>query len=125
MLYDIIKEADKENADIVIYGFEKYNRILEKYLYENFKFQKTKWVNDTFNYSINPNQIFTSFYPFLWNKLFRHSFIKKNKLFFLDKLNTINLFFINNALIKASKIYLLNKYFVYYQEDILLKMSII
>ncbi len=121
MLYDIIKEADKENADIVIYGFEKYNRLLEKYFYENFKFQKIKWVNDTFNYSINPKQIFTSFYPFLWNKLFRHSFIKKNKLFFLDKLNKINLFFINNALIKASKIYLLNKYFVYSQEDILYK----
>ena len=125
MIYDIIKEAEKENADIVIYGFEKYNRRLEKYLYENFSFQIKKWGNQIFNYSVNYYNIFTSFYPFLWNKLFRHSFIKKNNLYFIDKLNSINLFFINIALIKAQKIYLLNKYYVYYKEDILQKNQII
>ena len=125
MIYDIIKEGDKEHSDIVIYGFEKYNRILEKYLYENFSFQTKKWGNEIFNYIVNPNEIFTSFYPFLWNKLFRHTFIKTNSLFFLDKINSINLFFINIALIKAPKIYLLNKYFIYYEEDILQKNQII
>ena len=125
MINDIIKEADKENSDIIIYGFEKYNRILEKYLYENFSFQIKKWGNEIFNYSVNPNNILTSFYPFLWNKLFRHSFIKKNNLYFLDKLNSINFFDINNALIQAPKIYLFNKYFVYYEEDILQKNQII
>ncbi len=118
MIYDIVKEADKENSDIVIYGFEKYNRILEKYLYENFSFQIKKWGKEIFNHSVNSNKIFTSFYPFLWNKLFLRSFIRKNDLYFLNKLNTINLFFINIALIKAPRIYLLNKYFVYYQEEI-------
>ena len=118
MIYNIIKEADKEKTDILIFGFEKYNIILEKYLYDNFSFQKKKWTNVTFNYSANPNEIFTSFYPFLWNKLFLRSFIRKNDLYFLNKLNTINLFFINIALIKAPKIYLLNEYFVYYQEEI-------
>jgi len=33
-------------------------------------------------------------------------------------LNIINLFFINIALIKASKIYLLKKYYIYYIEEI-------
>ena len=124
MIHDIIKEVDKENADIIIFGFEKYNRILEKYLYENFSFQIKKWGNDIFNYIDNPNEIFTSFYPFLWNKLFHHTFIKTNNLYFLNKLNSINLFLINIALIKASKIYLFNKYFVYYEGDIYQKIQI-
>ncbi len=119
MIYNIIKVADKEKTDIIIYGFEKYNRILGKYLYENFSFQKKQWPNKIFNYTVNPNEIFTSFYPFLWNKLFSSTFIKKNNLYFLNKFNSMNFFFMNIALIKASKIYLLNKYIIYYQEEIL------
>ena len=65
MIYNIIKEADKEKTDILIFGFEKYNIILEKYLYDNFSFQKKKWTNVTFNYSANLNEIFISFYLFL------------------------------------------------------------
>ena len=82
MIYDMIKEVDKENPDIVIYGFEKYNKKLNKYFYENFSFQIKQWGNELFNYSVNPNEIFTSFYLFLWIKLFRHLFIKKNNLIF-------------------------------------------
>ena len=125
MIYDIIKEADKKNVDIMIYGFEKYNRILEKYLYENFSFQKKTWLKEIFNYSINSNEIFTSFYPFLWNKLFSNTFIKTNNLYFVNKLNSINLFFTNIALIKAPKISILNKYFVYYKEEISQKIKTI
>ena len=77
MIYNIIKVAEKEKTDIIIYGFEKYNKILGKYLYENFSFQEKQWTNKIFNYTLNPNEIFTSFYPFLWNKLISHTFIKK------------------------------------------------
>jgi len=121
-LYDIIKKADKFNPDIIIYGFEKYNQILGKYFFENFSFQKTIWPNKTFNYYSNPNKIFTSFYPFLWNKLYLNTFIKKNNMYFLDKkIEKIDLFFTSVSLIIAQKIYLLEKYLIYYQEDIINK----
>ena len=121
-LYDIIKKADMFNPDIIIYGFEKYNQILGKYFFENFSFQKKIWPNKTFNYYSNPNKIFTSFYPFLWNKLFLNTFIKKNNMYFLDKkIEKIDLFFTSVSLIFAQKIYLLEKYLIYYQEDIMNK----
>ena len=120
-LYDIIKKADMFNPDIIIYGFEKYNQILGKYLYENFSFQKKIWSNKSFNFYSNPNKIFTSFYPFLWNKVFLNTFIKKNNIYFLDKIEKIDLFFTSVSLIMAKKIYLLEKYLIYYQEDLINK----
>ena len=107
--------AEKTKADIVIFNFFKYNQISGRIKKAVMPIKNIWWPKKVFNYSSNPNNIFISFYPCAWNKLFRNSFIKENDLYFQDNKRTNDLFFTTTSLAVAKRIYILNKALVYYR----------
>ncbi len=115
MIQILVNNAEKKKADIVIFKFLKYNQTTGTSTHIKMSVKKKGWPNGLFNYSSNPNKIFVSFYPCAWNKLFRHSFIKENNLFFQDNKRTNDLFFTSTSLAVAKRIYYLNKELLYYR----------
>ena len=75
---------------------------------------KKKWPKSIFNYSSYPNNIFISFYSCVWNKLFLHSFIKENDLYFQDNKRIKDLLFTLTSLV-VQKGFISYKYLVYYR----------
>lgn len=119
LLTETVEKADETFSDIIIYNFQKYNQKTGKFSSSVMRLGKELWSKRTFNYSDFPEKIFNYFYPCAWNKLFRSSFIKNNNLYFQNNFRTNDLFFTITALASASKIYFLNKSFVYYRTGLL------
>ncbi len=119
LLYETVNAADSFLADIVVYLFKRYNNTSGNCLDANYGFISKNFPNYIFNYHSNPNNFFQSFTPATWNKLFRHSFIKKNGLYFQDNKRTNDLFFTMSSLASAKKIYFLNKTLVFYRIELL------
>ena len=118
LLNDTVNVADSSLADIVVCLFQQYkniNDIYNKEIYGVYGLIKDNFPNLTFNYHVDPNNFFESFNPAPWNKLFRHSFIKKNGLYFQDNKRTNDLFFTISSLVSAKKIYFLDKVLIYYR----------
>ena len=119
LLYETVKAADNTLADIVICLFKRYNNTSGNYSDENFGFIKKNFRKFLFNFHTNPKKFLESFTPAPWNKLFRHSFIKKNGLYFQGIKRTNDLYFTITSLVSAKKIYFLDKVLVYYRVGIL------
>lgn len=115
MLSETTAVADKTQADIIVYRFEKYNHVTGEYTSANYAFHNEWWPDKPFNYEANPDKIFNSFNPCTWNKLFRHSFVKENHLFFQDNKRTNDMFFTCTALACARRIFLVDRVFAYYR----------
>ena len=117
--HDLLSEttaaADRTQANIIVYRFEKYNHVTGEYTSANYAFHKEWWPDHPFNYTANPDKIFNSFNPCTWNKLFRHSFVKENHLFFQDNKRTNDMFFTCAALACARRIFLVDRVFAYYR----------
>ncbi len=115
LLKDTVNVADNTLADIVIFLFQKYNTNTNTYYKYHYGFKKNNFPNLLFNYHSNPNNFLQSFNPAAWNKLFRHSFIKKNGLHFQDNKRANDVYFTITSFISAEKIYFLDKSLVYYR----------
>ena len=119
LLYDTVNAADNTLADIVVFLFKTYN--ISSNIYNNISdgFIKDNFQSLLFNYHSNPNKFFQSFNAAPWNKLFRHSFIKKNGLYFQDNKRANDLFFTVCSFVSAKNIYFLNETLVYYRVGLL------
>ena len=73
LLMDSVQKAEADDADIVVYRFEKYNQLHQSYTSCEYAFHKEWWPNGIFNKRDNPNKIFNSFNLCAWNKLFNAS----------------------------------------------------
>ena len=119
LLYDSVNAADKTIADIVIFLYKTYNISSNMYNNLSYGFRKYFFKHLLFNYHSNPKNFFQSFNPTSWNKLFRHSFIKKNGLYFQGNKRANDLFFTMTSFVSAKKIYFLNETLVYYRVGLL------
>ena len=115
MIQVLVNTATKINSDIIIFKFAQYNQITGKFIHQKISKKRKWWPNGVFNYSLNPNKIFISFKVCAWNKLFRHSFIKENGLYFQDNKRTNDLYFTSTSLVVAKSIYFLDKELIYYR----------
>ena len=115
LLMDIVQKAEADDADIVVYRFEKYNQLHQSYTSCEYAFHKEWWPNGIFNKRDNPNKIFNSFNLCAWNKLFNASFLKDNKLYFQDNKRTNDLYFTCSAMAVAERIALVDKVLAYYR----------
>ncbi len=119
LLNDTVNAGDNTSADIIVYLFRRYNSSNNSYSNRTEGFNRNYFPNLLFNYQSNPNHFFQSFNPAPWNKLFRHSFIKKYGLYFQDNKRANDLYFTMVSFIWAKKIYFLDKSLVYYRIGIL------
>lgn len=100
------KKSDSTKADIAICSANRFNTC-------TCKFEEMPWALNikylpedkfVFNYKDMPNYIFNFAQNWNWNKLYRRSFIKKNKIKFQPLYRTNDLLFTCMALVKADKI---------------------
>ena len=70
---------------------------------------------DPFSYMDMPDHIFNAFQNWPWNKLFRHSFVIKNKLRFQNVSRATDLFFTCLALVTAERITTIEEELVSYR----------
>ena len=108
----LINEIEKTHPDILIYRYELYNETSSSFYIDNYSYE-VKWPNRFINYTFIPNKLFDTFGLYLWNKLFKLSFIKQNHLIFNNNSESC-LLFIDLSLIKTNKISLLDKTVIFY-----------
>ena len=112
----LINEIDKSFPDILIFRYELYNETTIIFYTDNYCYEKI-WPNKYLNFSSIPNKLFDSFGLYIWNKLFKSSFIKNNNLFFRNNIE-INLLYIDLSIIKTNKISLLDKIIIFYKNNL-------
>ena len=108
----LINEIEKTHPDILIYHYELYNETSSSFYIDNYSYE-VKWPNKFINYTFIPNKLFDTFGLYLWNKLFKLSFIKQKHLIFNNNSESC-LLFIDLSLIKTNKISLLDKTVIFY-----------
>lgn len=118
MLEKIVKKAEENNAEIVVFDAYRFNN-QSKQVYDtewhvvdnNLAWEGVKSANDISEKIFN----FTSSAP--WNKLFLKEFVKKHDLSFQKIKRTNDLFFVYAAFANAKKISILNKKLLYYRDN--------
>ena len=115
-LKQLINEIDKTHSDILIYRYEIYNQTSGLFYIDNYSYE-IMWPNKFINYTIIPNKLFDIFGLFIWNKLFKLSFIKNNQIFFNNNTESC-LLFIDLSLIKTNRISILNKTIIFYNNTL-------
>ena len=111
-----VMQAEKFNADMVIFKAEAFDDISGKISPLNDKINSLKkYQYKTFCYKDMPEDIFNSFLIAPWNKLYRKSFLDKHGFKFQNIKRTNDLLFTSKTLVKAEKIVLLDKVLVHYR----------
>lgn len=116
MLEHALEKMESEQADIVIFDANYYDNV-EKRVGKLDTALKEEFIpeSSTFNWRDIPEKIFNISDGFVWNKLYRHSFLEKYHLRFQDVRRIDDLLFEMEALIKADKITVLNERLCYYR----------
>lgn len=111
-----VKQAEKFNADMVIFKAEVFDDLTGKTSPLNDRISSLKeYQNKTFCYKDMPEDILNSFLIAPWNKLYRKSFLDKYGFQFQNVKRTNDLLFTSQTLVMAEKIILLDKVLVHYR----------
>lgn len=111
-----VKQAEKFNADMVIFKAEAFDDITGKTSPLNDRISSLKeYQNKTFCYKDMPEDILNSFLIAPWNKLYRKIFLDKYGFQFQNVKRTNDLLFTSQTLVMAEKIILLDKVLVHYR----------
>ncbi len=115
MLEGMYNQGLKNNVDIVICKFTKYNELSKK-------FQKPEGINCNFkkeNPIFSPNEktdnLFNIAFTVAWNKIFKRNLILDNKIFFQSLITRNDTYFSCVAMVHANNIQLLDKSYYYYR----------
>lgn len=118
MLEQAYKQAEKVNADIVVFGGSVFEGDLSKAHYypallrtDMLPNNEVIETNEGFEYLFN----FTT--PAPWNKLFKRSFIQKKGLFFQEHKRINDAYFVVVSLALANRIGIVNKNLLYYRTN--------
>lgn len=107
LLEKAVYKADTVQADIVIWDlwFYDHNTQIDQYPpVGTLTFSNFDDGDGVFTYTKNPDYIFNSFQNWIWNKLFRRSFLIEHKIKFPDFARTQDLQFTCLALVEAQRI---------------------
>lgn len=113
-----VAKADSTNADIVIWDLWYYDEHFQRDQYPpqgTLNYNYFEGDDPVFSYTRNPGQIFTSFQNWVWNKMFRRSFLKENNLHFPNLHRTQDLEFTSMALVLAKRITLMPERLSHYR----------
>ena len=113
-----VAKADGANADIVIWDLWYYDEHFQRNQYPPqgvLNYNYFEGDDPVFSYKRNPGQIFTSFQNWIWNKMFRRSFLVENNLRFPDLHRTQDLEFTAMALVLAKRITLMPERLSHYR----------
>ena len=114
---ELINEIDKKHPDILIYRYELYNETSKIFYTDNYSYE-TIWPNKYVNYFSISNKLFDIFGLYIWNKLFKTSYIKNNTFFFMNNSES-SLLFIDLCMIKTNKISFLDKIIIFYNNTLI------
>ena len=79
------------DADLLIFGFERFNGRTDKRVLENNEINGFTYCHD-FLYSLKENAITSEFFCFPWNKLYRRSLLVENKISFKEDISVFKSF---------------------------------
>ena len=113
---ELINEIDTTHSDILIYRYEIYNQTSDLFYIDNYSYEVI-WPDKFINYTFIQNKLFDIFGLFIWNKLFKLSFIKNNQIFFNNNSESC-LLFMDLSMIKTNKISLLDKTLIFYNNSL-------
>ena len=109
MLEKLFKTAEQNKTDIVVFGYNTYDKkIISRHGFEEY----ANRLLSPFDFG---NKIFQVLPCFPWNKLLLSSFVNDSKLQFQDIYSSNDEFFSRMVVVKAKRIFCLEKYFVNYR----------
>lgn len=111
----IYRKAEDARADIVIFKANQFDMRTNSYFPLDCACRTEYFRSEIFHYKDAPDRIFNSFHNYLWNKLFSHEFIKKNKIRFQELHRTNDLLFVCTALVKAERMTVVDRIFSHYR----------
>jgi glycosyltransferase involved in cell wall biosynthesis len=117
MLEKLLKRGKSNNADIVICNSYGYDHVLGTVHELDYVFVKDNFPGkDFFSYKDIPEKIFQTGTSVAWNKLFKTSFVRLNKLLFQEDVAFLDdIFFTFVSLVVANRISVLDERLVYYR----------
>ena len=116
MLEECVKIMNKDESDIVVFVAQKYDQKTGAFSEMPGSIRKEYCpAKSPFYAEEISKHIFNTFQMAPWNKMFRHSFIKKNKIWFQEIPRANDVAFTISTLALANKISVLNKKFVNYR----------
>lgn len=105
MLEKAFKQAEKDQADFVVFNSDQYLEDEKRFATFLWGLRKPDIPPYTpFTYRQLTDNIFKSFMGWAWDKLYLHSFIKENNLWFQEQRTTNDLLFVFSALVAAKRI---------------------
>jgi glycosyltransferase involved in cell wall biosynthesis len=118
MLEESYKQAEKVNADIVVFGGRCFEKDISK-AYDYPALLRTDMLpdNEVFEPDENFEYLFNFTTPSPWNKLYRRSFIEDNQLSFQECKRVNDAYFVKVSLAMAKRIGIVNKNFIYYRTN--------
>lgn len=116
--------AEAEQADMVIFDAEIEDNQTGEITSCDFACNPAEGLGASFSPNDCPNTLFTDYEGFVWNKLFRIDFIKREGIAFQDVRRTADLLFSFAAMASASKIAVLNEPLYLYRTELQTSASI-
>ena len=110
LVKELYEKLEKEDADIAFCNFQMENKNSDICYFDYSDFIKNPIVN-RFNYQ---NNLFSVAAPFVWNKMFRKSFIDKCNLQFMNTCHSNDIAFVFLAMAHAQKIVFVNSFLINY-----------
>lgn len=117
MLEKAYLNAEKNNADIIVYRSDIFNHSTGKFTINNYSVNKSLLPDHMPFAGIDVEKdIFKLFVGWSWDKLFKTEFVMKNELLFQEQRTTNDLLFVFSAIVKAERIAVIDDVLVHHRE---------
>lgn len=118
MIEEAYKQAEKVDADIVVFGGRFFDNDISK-AYDYPALLRTDMLpnREVFEPDEHFEYLFNFTTPSPWNKLFRRSFIEESQLSFQECRRVNDAYFVKISLAMAKRIGIVNKNFIYYRTN--------
>lgn len=115
MVEALTETAAATGADVIVFGGYRYDTQKQEII--NVEYIRENYISSACEYTPQELKdcIFNFHTTYVWNKFFKASFIKENKIRFMECQRTNDMYFSFMALALAKKIYVLRQKFVYYR----------
>lgn len=118
MLEEAFKQAEKLDADIVVFGGKLFeNNLNDAYISHDLLRMDMLLNDELLNPTENFDYIFNFTTPAPWNKLFKRSFIQDNQIYFQEYERMNDAYFVMISLALAKRIGILNKALINYRTN--------